>query len=284
MNPVRRPEPAPPLRALQQWLSFVMRHPATAEVALRAGPARRQFAVARVLAGAIVAPNARMTVTERLQVYNGSYLARLQEVLATDYGALRYLLGDDAFHALCARYVARHPSRHPNLNRYGKLLPAFVRAQRALPHRAFAAELSQLECHVSDAFDAPASTQLAAAELTAIDPQRLERARLVTDPSLRLAAFRFPVNAFYVDHAEGRAPTPPAPRRSHVAVYRRDHRVFRMALEPRAFAVLDGLHRGEPLGRALVHAKGGDVGTWFRTWAAEGLFTAVRIAAPRRRR
>ncbi len=284
MSAARATAQAPPLRELQEWLAFVMRHPATADVAVRAAAARRRFGLRAVLAGDIVRPNARMSVTDRLQVYNGGYLARLIEVLATDYPALQYLLGERAWHQLCARFVARHPSRHPNLNRLGLPMPAFVRSQRQLPRHAFAVELASLERRISDAFDAPEFTPLQPDALGAIAPDDWARARLMANPSLQLCAFAYPTNAFYIGFREEREPKPPRPRRTFVAVFRRDQRVFRLDLAPAAHAVLAALVRGQPLAKALQLAKGGDVGAWFRTWATDGLFTEVRVAARRRRR
>jgi hypothetical protein len=268
---------APNLRRLQQWLDHVMRHRSTADVAMRSRAARALFPLDRVLAGGIVRPNERMTVADRLQVYNGGYLARLEDVLASDYGALRHLVGDDAFHRLCERYVERHPSRHPNLNQLGRHLPGFVATQRWLPHRAFAVEVARLEDCVTIAFDAPAFTPVPAEVLRGIAPADWERARLLFNPSVSLCVFRWPTNAYYTAWKTDAAPRPPRPRASHVAVFRRDFKVFRLDLEPAAHAVLSALQRGTPLGRALRRARGGDVGTWFKVWAQDGLFADVRL-------
>jgi hypothetical protein len=269
---------APDLGRLQQWMALVMRHPATADVAVRARPARALFPLREVEAGRVVVANERMSVTDRLQVYNGGYLARLRDVLVSDYPALQHLLGEDRFHRLCAAYVDAHPSRHPNLNQLGKQLPAFVRRQRDLPRRAFAAELAQLELGISLAFDAPEFTAVAPARLQQVPPGDWPRARLTCNPSLQLYAFRHPVNAWFIAFKADRAPRPPRPRASHVAVFRKDWRVWRLDLEPAAFAVLASIRRGAPLGRALATARGeAAVGGWFRTWAADGLFTDVRV-------
>jgi len=271
-------EVEPRLRTLQEWMAYVMRHPATADVAVRGRPARARFPLRLVLAGGIVKPNDRMSVTDRLQVYNGGYLARLQEVLADDYPALRHLLGADRFRVLGAAYVDRHPSRHPNLNQFGKALPRFLARRRDVPHSAFAAELAALERMVSDAFDAPAFTPLDTTSLQAIAPAAWSRAQLVCNPSLRLGAFRYPVNAYYDDFKAERGPRAPRPRRSHVAVFRRDYQVFRADLAPPAFAVLSALASGVSLARALTRAAAAaEVSKWFQAWAADGLFTAVRL-------
>ncbi|MEZ5963885.1 MAG: DNA-binding domain-containing protein [Planctomycetota bacterium] len=268
----------PGLADLQAWLSIVMRHPGLASDAVRARSARARFPLAAVLAGAIVKPNERMTVTDRLQVYNSGYLARLYDVLSEDYPVLRAHLGEDAFHRLCAAYVARHPSRHPNLNQLGKHLPVFVARQHDLPSVAFAAELATLERRISDAFDAPEFAPIGEERLRAVAPDAWARARLACNPSLRLEAFRYPVNAYYIARREGASPSRPRPRRSHVAIFRQGGHVYRRELEPTAFAVLAALASGETLGRALERAGAAElVGGWFQTWAGDGLFVDVRV-------
>jgi hypothetical protein len=271
-------KPAPRLRRLQRWLDVVIRHPSTAAVAVHSRSARALFALRAVLAGEVVKPNSRMSVTDRLQVYNGGYLARLQEVLTSDYGALQNLLGEQPFARLVAAYVTAHPSRHPNLNRLGRRLPRFLAQRRGVPRHAFAVELATLELALGEAFDAPEFTPIAPEKLQRIAPEDWGRARLVCNPSLRLCAFRHPVNAYYIAWKQGKAPRPPRWRQSHVAVFRKDWRVWRLDLPAPAFAVLSAIRRGAPLGQALARARGeAAVGTWFQTWAADGLFTDVRL-------
>jgi len=273
---------APRLRALQEWLSLVIQHEATAEVAVRSAPARAYFLPRAVRAGRPIKPNDRMSATDRLQVYNGGYLTRLIEVLASDYPALQYLLGDHGFHRLAARYTVAHPSRHANLIFFGRHLPAFVQRQRSLPQSAFATELATLEWALAEAFHAREFTPLQAARLQRIPPAQWAVARLQLNPSVRLQTCRFPVNGYYQAWLDDRAPAPPAAAATHLLVYRKDDRMWRARLDRAAFAVLQALAAGRPLGKALEAAGGNAaVGGWFQEWAADGLFVDVELRAQR---
>jgi hypothetical protein len=268
----------PKLRTLQRWMAHVMAHPATADVALRDRKARALVPLGDALAGKVVKPNDRMTVAQRLQVYNDGYLARLKEVLLSDHKALQHLLGEREFHRLCARYVAAHPSTHPNLNQLDKALPAFVARQRGLRHRAFAAQLALFERRLSDAFDAPEFTPVRPERLAAIAPDELPRLVLTTNPSLQLCAFDWPVNDYHFAVAHDKSPRVPRPRRCWLAIYRREWTVTRQQLSAEAFAVLSALARGTPLGRTLARADDQvAVGRWFQEWAADGLFTGAKV-------
>jgi hypothetical protein len=72
-------------------------------------------------------------------------------------------------------------------------------------------------------------------------------------------------------------PELPPPRRTHLAVFRRDYQVWRAALERPAFLTLEALAKGQQFGAALGHAgrDAGKVGAWFRDWAADGLFVGA---------
>lgn len=266
---------APPLRRLQSWFAHVVQHPGTSAQAL-AEPAAQRLVPTRALATTIAA-NPRLDAASMLDVYNGGYLARLVEVMQGDFGAVHRLLGDDAFRALVARYLQRHPSRHPNLNRLGRAFPAFVATQRRLPQRAFLAELAQLELAVSRAFDAAEFTPLAASALQAVPAAHWDRVRFVPNPSLQLLVSRHPVDRAYQAWKDGAPLVVPAPERSWLLVHRRDDRVWRQRLVPGQFAVLQALFTGAPLATALAKApKGAPVGEWFAACTREGWFTALR--------
>lgn len=275
-RPARRPaRPSASLRALQRWFAAVVVHPGTVDDAFADHRVRR-LVPGRAPQDLLVQPLAGELAT-RCAVYNGGYLERLVEVLQGDFGAVQHGLGEPAFRALVARYLQRHPSRHPNLNQLGRAFPAFVRTQRTLPQRAFVAELAQLELAVSRAFDAAEFTPLAADALAAVPPAKRGAIRLAANPSLQLLAFRHPVDVWYQAWKEGAPIAVPAPQRSWLAVHRRDDRVWRHRLSQPQFAVLSALVDGQPLETALAKAPAtAPVGTWFTEWGQNGWFTAVR--------
>lgn len=264
------------LRTLQRWFAVVVEHLDTAAVAIRSAPARQLVPLQLLRGGRVLAANPRQSGAEQLQVYNGGYLARLVEVLQGDYGAVQHVLGEEQFRGLVARYLRRHPSRHPNLNQLGGHFPAFVKAQRNLPARAFLAELAELELALCRAFDAPEFTPVPLATLQAIPAAAWPKARLRTNPSVQLLATRFPVGAWYQAWKAGEVPAVPTAQRAWTLVFRRDDKVWRQQLAKPAYEVLAALHAGQPFGHALDAAAGHpQVGAWFQEWAGDGLFGGV---------
>lgn len=266
----------PELRRLQRWFALVVEHPSTADVAIGSRSAAALVPARAVASLEILRGNPRMTPAQQLQVYNGGYVARLVEVLQGDFGAVQHVVGEEHFRALVARYVALHPSRHPNLNQLGRHFPAFLARQRRLEHRAFLVELARLELAMSRAFDAPEFTPLGQADIAAVPPDNWDVARLVLNPSVQLLSFAHPVDVFFQAWKEEKPAAVPERTASWLCVYRRDDRVWRQRLARPAHAVLSALAAGQPLANALQRA--GDqasVGEWFRGFASVGLFTAI---------
>ncbi|MBZ0152392.1 MAG: DNA-binding domain-containing protein, partial [Planctomycetes bacterium] len=213
-----------------------------------------------------------------LDVYNSGYLQRLVEVLQADFGAVQHMLGEDEFRRVAARYVAAFPSRHPNLNRFGRHFSAFLHAQRRLPKRGMLAELATLEWALCVAFDAPEFSPLDVTTLQSTAAGRWPRARFVANPSLQLLCTRHPVDECYQQWKDTGSCVAPPRRRGWLCVFRRQDQVWRQRLTAASFAVLEALVAGQPLGRALGVAGADEpVAQWFRDFAADGLFVSCRF-------
>jgi len=270
--------PAPSLKALQSWMSVVVRHPQTSAVAIASPAARTWFDPRSVRAGKIVKPSPALTPAERLDVYNGGYSTRLVEAIESDYRGVSAVLGHGEFHRLVARYVVRHPSRHPNLNRFGKRLPEFLARNLADKRRAFLVDLARLEREITYAFDAPEFTPLDARGLGSVASEDLGNVVLTPNPSLRVVRLSHPADPFLAEILE-RDHVPPVPRRKacDLAVFRHDGRVWRAALAANEAKVLRALCAGKPLGKALhrVDATPERIGEWFQKWSRDGFFVAI---------
>jgi Putative DNA-binding domain len=220
-------------------------------------------------------PGPKLGARERLDVYRHGYVARLVECLADDYPVLKQALGEEAFEALCRRYVERFPSTAPNLNAYGRRM--------AETCEGFAADLARLEWALVEVIHEPALAAVTMDALAAIPAEEWGGVRLTPAKALRLLAFDHPVNDYYQAVREERDVAIPSPAPSATAVYRQGKTVWRLGLTPPMKRVLMALLGGEPLEKALDRA--GDepaehVTAWFREWMASGLFVGVDASSP----
>ncbi len=227
----------------------------------------------------LVLPSDTLTPLERLGIYRGMYLARLEEALAGDYPAVQHFLGEAAFSELVARYVDQYPSRSYTLNRLGDHFPAFVATQTDLPKHEFVCELARLELAVTEVFDAEDTPVLTAAEISAIPPDAWENARLKPVSALRLLTFQYPVSAYLGAVDEENSVPRIRQKENWLVIYRNDCSLYRDGLSRPAFDLLSGLVAGVPVGQAIASVAASDkkLFGWFREWMTSGLFQSVEI-------
>ena len=271
----------PDLDRLQRWLQEVIVHPSSVEEAISSPGAELEIPSDRL--GEVVLPSDSMTSSERVGVYHGMYLMRMEEALETDYPIIRYHLGEASFAQLVEDYVQRYPSRSYTLNRLGDHLPQFILEDPDLPQAEFLHDLARLELAMTQVFDEQESPMLGAEELEAVSAESWEEARLRPIAAFRLLSFRYAVVPHLVAHHDDRPSPSPRRRASWVALYRRDYSVLNLELTRAEHDLLRSLVGGTPLGEALAAAAStqktsrqrAQIFRWFRTWIAEGLFTAI---------
>jgi hypothetical protein len=275
--------PGLPLERLQRWMLSVVAHPGEVAEAIAAPAAAAELGPQRL--SRVILPSRTLEPAQRLGIYHGMYLLRMQEALATDYPALAHFLGEAGFRDFVRDYVQVYPSRSYTLNRLGDHLPEFVRNAKGLRHQLFLEDLARLELAATEVFDEEQASPLGEAAIAAVREEEWERAVFEPVPAFRMLKLRTNANA-YVQSLKDDAPRHPRPRRQEtfVAVFRRDYAVYRLELKPAAYELLGELVGGARLGDAVALAlRAGSVREaqlfrWFREWISGGVFARVRIA------
>jgi putative DNA-binding protein len=140
--------------------------------------------VERIAAGAGVDPQ------RRLRIYFDAYRSRLIEVLATDYEALRALMGDEAFGAACRCYVNATPSVFRNVRWYGAALSDFLRVTPPWADQPIVHELALFEWTLTLAFDSADAALVGFEELAGLPPQSWPALGFVLHPSAQVLQLR----------------------------------------------------------------------------------------------
>lgn len=275
----------PGLERIQRWMTACILDQGTYEEAIRSGLA--QAAIPAAEAGSVVLPSRTLTAPERLDIYRGMYLLRMEEALAIDYPALKHFLSADEFMRVVARYVEVYPSRSYTLNRLGDHFPEFLKTLEDLPKHAFCCELARLEFALTWVFDANETAPLDPAAVKAVPQEAWETARLKPIEALRMLECSYPVSR-YVGAVDEENPFPRlGKKRTWVVAYRRDYHVYRMDLAQPAYELLRALFAGRTVGEAIVDVmarkwrpavKQSQLFEWFRDWMAEDLFQSVELA------
>ena len=274
------------LARVQRWMLECIVHQGTAEEAMASREARAEIPADE--ARGVLLPSKTLRPAERLDIYRGMYVARMEEALAVDYPALKHFLGEDAFLKLAARYVEVHPSRSYTLNRLGDHLPAFIASLGTadLPRKDFCLDLARLELALTEVFDEAETPTMSSDAVQAVPQEAWERARLRPIAAFRLAEFAHPASQ-YIGAVEEENPFPRlARKKTYAAAYRRNYQVYRLDLPASAYALLGSLASRETLGDAISRVlkrtwrpalKESDLFDWFREWISEGLFQSVEL-------
>jgi len=271
---------------VQRWMLDVITHPE----GVVAGAVATEGDATNALAGrkphAIIARSTALTSRERIEIYGNMYFWRLQDCLDSDFQSVKYAVGDAEFADLTKAYLVKHPSRYYNLNRLGDRFAAFLRAQKAHPHRIFLAELAELERAIEVVFDAPRATSIRRSAIGHVPQEVWADTRVGFIPAFSLHAFTHPINAFVDAVRKENGPSMPSRAKTWVAVYRKNHAVWRMDLNRQQFVILSTLHSGKTVGESLeaglavpgtdLNVIAGQVASWFELWAARGFFAALK--------
>jgi hypothetical protein len=269
------------LERVQRWMQAVVVHPGDVDEALASEDAAREIPGDRLTD--LVKPSKTLTASERVEIYHGMYLLRMEEALASDYPAVKHYLGDNEFWDIVKDYVQVHPSRSYTLNRLGDHFPIFLLEESGRKDALFLQDLARLELAITEAFDAEESPVLDAEAVQSIPAERWPGARLKPTASFRLLTFRHRVLE-HLDAMKRDQPSPSPSRKSErVAVYRRDYSVYRTGLSKAEYELLSSLAGGRTLGEAVAAAasrlKSAEsqkkIFKWFRDWISEGMFSAV---------
>lgn len=221
----------------------------------------------------------------RLNIYHGAYRSRMHEVLQSAFEHTWTYLGDEAFHATCARFIEAHPSRSPNLRDYGGDFPCFL--HRALPADTEVAELATMDWRLHSAFDAPNADLLTGDQLAVVSETAWASLGFVFHPSVSLALFEW--NVLDIWHALDQGESPPSARKLEKPIghlfWRNAQRSYFRSLGEDEYAALSGLIEGHGFARvceelALHYPDAGietSIGTWLARWLTDELLSAIEL-------
>jgi hypothetical protein len=277
----------PSVDELQRWVQEVTTHIGGVDAGIASPGAQALIAIKPQQLDQVVLPSKNLSSHERIGIYADMYYLRLVECLGKDFTALKYAFGEERFDEIAKQFVSAHPSRSFSLNVFGAKMPQFLEKEVAdLPNREFLVEVARLEWTIQEVFEGKNVEPLTAAQLEKISPSKWAKARVELIPAFRLLKFDFPVNNFVQAVYNEKDPGLPEPRTNWLRVYRRGYRVWRARIDEHQYNLLSAIASGMTLTAALDECIGlagraekrvaAQVGDWFKEWAADGLFAAVK--------
>jgi Putative DNA-binding domain len=239
----------------------------------------------RDAADGLVRPAARLSATERLDVYADMYFYRIRDCLKDDFPAVGAVIGDAAFHNLITDYLLVHPSAHFSLRYVGQRLPAFVSTHELGRRYPCLTDLAALEWSLLEAFDALDAQSITSAALIRIPTARWAELRFTVTPSLKMLCLAWPVHEVWAQTQRQDEVGALEATETFIRVWRQNLRVFHRAIDRTEHAALDALSKGatfadmcEPIAAALGEAAGVERAVaLLQGWLADGLLTACVV-------
>ena len=223
------------------------------------------------IAESYIAPNARLSSFERLEIYNRQYWFRLVSAVAEDFPTLNAELGQKRFDALILAYLAEYPSTSWTLRDLGARLPAFLEGnpQFAGRRHRLAVDVARLEWAYVEAFDGAHRIPLTAEDARAVGPET----KISLQPHLQLLSLSYPADHLVLavkkgtpetdivsnaaSRREGRAwvTLPPMKREKiYLAVHRYEDCVYYRRIGREMLQLLNALRDGASVAEAAARA------------------------------
>ena len=245
-------------------------------------------------AEAVVRSSAKLSASQRLDLYRRSHRLRLLEAMRAFYPALAHMLGRELFDDLAWEYLQERPSRSYTLQRLGEELPDHLEAARPDadgPREAWPdlmIDLARLERTFAEVYDGP-GLEAEAAPTSAALPAAPDAGWLAATaepaPCLRLVRSSFAAGPYLAAVRQGEEPAVPVPAESFLAVSRRDYAVRLTPLEAAQYRLLDRLRRGDRIEQAAAAAEVPPLAAWreVRRWSDESFFRSLQRGRPTHR-
>lgn len=264
------------LAGLQAWFQGAVVHPS-----LPHGPCCAEIEPAE----AHVLPSRTLTPAERVAIYADMHVARLVNVLAEDYPAVRAVAGAEEFERLARGYLADHPPHSFTLSVLGRHVPAWIADRAEVENGALLADVARVELAMTRVFDAPREVALEPADIAALPASTWADPRPRLIGALELLELGHRANAIVRAVRQGEEMPPLDPARTRLVVWRKDDVVWRRDLDPAAFAALSALRAGASLADAIAAAEAAHAGDpaeleprvaqWMSDWSQDGFFSSI---------
>jgi hypothetical protein len=277
-------------------MQSVIIHPGGVPRGIESDDARAHIDIQAADIESVISPSLHQNSCERLEIYARAYFARLLECLRAEFPITAKAVGEELFDQFAVGYLERYPSRSYTLDHLGARFPQFLAETRPVDPDSdaswldFLVDLARLEWNIAEVFDGPGAEGVALLDkdqILAIPPECWADVRLEPVPCLRVVSLDFPMHDYYRALRKGLEAIPPDREQTFLAITRRNYVVRHIRLSPTEGTLLNSILAGASLGEAIANvdlpsdadldALTADLGSWFRTWSAEGFFVRARL-------
>ena len=183
-----------------------------------------------------------LAVARGAEIYRNNSRGAREQALPEVFPVCRQLIGERSFAGLTREYVRRHPSHHPDLNRFGDRFPHWisdvVRQQPVLAGLPWLSDLVLLEWLAHDLYYRDDDQPVDLGVLQSCAPERID---IAPANSIAWLRSRWPVDRIWRMHQPGGRldAIDVAPTRVSLLLQRRDFRAEVLSVDPDLLDLLD---------------------------------------------
>lgn len=213
----------------------------------------------------------------RLGIYRNIVFSNLTATLATDYPAVKTLVGDAFFESAAARYIRDEPSRSGNLQDYGARFPDLLARLPEAASLPYLADIARLEWARQESLLAADAEPFDPAHLTNVPEDKQASLRLQLHPSLRLVTSAYSIFDIWLFCQEQQDEGLKLDDTDQsVMLWRDENQIAMREIGPGLHAMLQSMQDGGTLNTVHATAMAADEDFDFET-ALQGLFSDALI-------
>jgi hypothetical protein len=224
----------------------------------------------------------------RLDIYASAYRLRLLEALATEYPALKALVGDEEFERAGLAYIEAHPSPYYNLRWYGGEFAAFLKTLTPFCDFPVTSELADFEWAMGLAFDAADDAAVSIEAVAGLAPDAWPTMQFIPHSSLQRLDLLWNAPAIWRAVENQETPEPPTANAHPLAwvLWRQQLKTYYRSLTVDEAWALDASRNGASFAEicaglcewvdathVAAHAAG-----LLKVWIHDGLIQAIVLA------
>ncbi|TGN13120.1 DNA-binding domain-containing protein [Leptospira ilyithenensis] len=185
---------------------------------------------------------------EAISVYKNAYFYRMKEVLADNFEAVKYVLGDELFTFVAETFIKKTHHKSYDLSDYGENFPDFL--IETYPELPYLKDLAKFEADFMDSFHKEEHQSFDFSKIgNQID---LENSIFVFGKNIKLIRNQFSIYPIWKNRKSTQPPDfSKIENQEYLLLYKQNSDLYVLSLEPVEYFFIDLLRKGDLIGVSL---------------------------------
>ncbi|TGK90081.1 DUF2063 domain-containing protein [Leptospira bourretii] len=189
-----------------------------------------------------------LSLAEATSVYKNAYLYRMKEVMADNFEAVNFVLGENLFDLAIEKFIQINNHKSYDLSKYGENFPSFL--SEMFPEFPFLKNLAEFEIQFTDCFHAKENRSF---DFTILKNQTdLENSVFEFGESVKLIQNQFSIYSIWKNRKSKLPPdVSKIETQEFLLLYKQNSNIYVLTLEPFEFYFINLLQKGETVIESL---------------------------------